>query len=320
MKTMYDNNPNLRKDYLEDPRFADFTKHNPQIIDENGKSHGYLMVGYKTIEQLIIEKTVLNKKLAKGGWMILAYIIVRLIYEFRTVLFGQAFVESKALDFVLTMAAGVSAVIGIIGVCKIVATLHGAITLGDIERYKDAIDAKMQKRGSEEDLIRWRERISTPSPLISCKEQFTEDSVYKESKKDTTSDRMQEIDPTEKRIAGRVVIRKRLKRPFFVFLVAVALFVALFFIAVFYGSSFREFVKDGIGRTILSAIVYGMFGCVLFAVIGLIKSLIAPVTKNDIYRYRDDIEKKMAKEGIEWNYEKFFPQNDEDTEAGSSDC
>jgi len=306
MKTMYDNNPNLRKDYLEDPRFADFTKHNQQIIDENGKSHGYLMVGYKTIEQLIIEKTVLNKKLAKGGWMILAYIIVRLIYEFRTVLFGKAFVESKTMDSVLTVVVGISAVSAIIGVCKIAATLHGAITLGDIERYKDAIDAKMQKRGREEDLIRWRERISTPSPLIGCKE----------SKKDTTSDRLQEIDPMEKRIAGRVVMRKRLKRPFFVFLVA----IALFFIAGFYGSSFREFVKDGIGRTILSAIVYGMFGCVLFAVIGLIKSLIAPVTKNDIYRYRDNIEKKMAKEGTEWSYEKFFPQNDEDTEAGSSDC
>lgn len=149
---------NVYRDYVFDSRFADFAKHETQIIDKNGKSHGYKMTPDKSVEQLIIEKAVLGKKLAKGGILILPWIPANIIpYLVNRYIYPNGVPEILRILFALVLLF--CAVIGIIGACKLVAALHNPIRVGDILNYSDAIDKKMQKKGGEGDLERWRERL-----------------------------------------------------------------------------------------------------------------------------------------------------------------
>lgn len=149
---------NVYRDYVFDARFADFAKHDTQIIDENGKSHGYKMAPDKSVEQLIIEKTVLGKKLGKAAILFLIGIASLVI----TTVLPNLLVQHMDMDLLRTLyytIGGIGSVIGIIGACKLARALSNPIRVGDILNYSDAIDKKMQKNGGEGDLERWRERL-----------------------------------------------------------------------------------------------------------------------------------------------------------------
>ena len=148
---------NVYLDYLSDPRFADFTPHNQKNIDENGQTH-YSLFPDRSAEQLIIEKTVLNKKLVIAGILILVGIIVLLIEWLLSGMLKRFGITTdlRFLSGLLKIAGGI---LRIAGAAKLVTSLHSAITVKDILRYSDAIDKKMQKNGDEGDLKRWRERL-----------------------------------------------------------------------------------------------------------------------------------------------------------------
>ncbi len=111
--------------------------------------------------------------------------------------------------------------------------------------------------------------------------------------------------PKEQYIAERTALKKKLARAGILFLIGIASVALL--------GNLRDMVDmdKTAGQTLGMLLAYGWAGCELAAVFLFVKTLHDPITKKDIYRYRKAIKKKMAKEGIEWSYESFFPPIEE---------
>ena len=128
-------------DYLELEEYSKFAKHEPHF--EN--SFQYRMVGHKSDKQLVIEKTVLNKKLARAGRLILAGLVGIIFSKYFPSYLVQQGINAPALQTLNTIVKGLGGGTTIFGAISLAKSLDQPITVGDINKYKDDIDKKLQK-------------------------------------------------------------------------------------------------------------------------------------------------------------------------------
>lgn len=141
----YDEYESISKnDYRNLPEYSKFRvkKENPPSTSY-GKN--YHLFRAKPAEQLSLEHTVYNKKMAKAGKLILAALAFTVLGHFAPGILAQQGITPEIMEYVKDAFVFGSSGFAIGGAMKFVGTINGPITMNDVEKYKEDIKENWEK-------------------------------------------------------------------------------------------------------------------------------------------------------------------------------
>ncbi len=146
------------ENYKENDEYSKFTEvnHN-QKVEDTFTYNRYNIVEPRTKRQVVTEVTVLNKKLAKAGRMILSGIACVAILGFLPSIMAKFGLSVDNLVPLRQALAYGWAGLSIGGVLKLSKALHDPVTKEEVEKYQKAVDKKMKKNsrnGSDDEVNR----------------------------------------------------------------------------------------------------------------------------------------------------------------------